>query len=484
MQYVLPVILGLVIILTALLVRAALAKAKPMEPREPAPVDGDGKAVAARLSGAIKFKTIAFPEQEKIDGSKFIALHDYLKASYPNAAAKLKWETVKDYSLLLTWKGKGGGKPTALLAHMDVVPITPGTEADWTHEGFSGYFDGEYVWGRGTMDMKGHLIAVLEAVESMLKEGFQPQNDVYLCFGHNEEIVSAENSGARAMMEVFRQRGITLDMIIDEGGVVIPGKQLLGIPSLMAVIGTAEKGYMDVRLSCQQDGGHSSQPPKSTALGILSRAVTNLEENPARPRLIATVEGMLTTAGRYMGFGKRLIFANLWLFRPLLLKILTGKPLTNALVRTTCAATMASGSPAPNVLPQKAEVVVNMRILPGEDMEGALAWARDTIDDERVTVELIKGKNPSKESPVDTEGYRHVKATLESMYPGVLVTPYLMVGGTDSCMYEPVCEHIYRIAPFLVSNEDLKMMHGTNERISVANLLRGVEFFKKILERC
>lgn len=483
MEYVLAVLLfAVVFIISFLLTGAVVSKARqPLEKLEPTPVQADGDAMAARLSGAIKLKTIAYEDHGSIDGAEFLRMHDYLKASYPLTAEKLVWETVMDYSLMLTWKGKGGGQPSALLAHMDVVPVAPGTEGDWTQEAFSGFVDEEFVWGRGAMDMKGHLLAILEAVEFLLRDGFQPENDIYLCFGHNEEIVCAPSSGARAMMELLRERGIRLESIIDEGGVVIPGERLLGVPGLLAVIGTAEKGYMDISLSCRQQGGHSSQPPDTTALGILATAVTKLEKHPMKPRLIGTVGRMLMLAGRYMSFGKRIIFTNMWLFKPLLLKALAAKPLTNALVRTTFAATMASGSPAANVLPQRAEIVANIRLLPGDTVENTLKAVVKTIGDDRVTVKLLKGKNPSAESPAGTQSFRLIASVLEALYPGVLVTPYLMVGGTDSCQYEPVCENIYRISPFLISNEDMKTMHGTNERISKLNLARGAEFFRRVI---
>lgn len=483
MQYVLVAVVAfLVFVVSFMITRAvALKERKPPATHESAEWKGDAAAPAGRLSGAIAFRTIAYTEQERIDGAEFLALHDYLKKSYPLACEQLQWETVMDYSLLLKWQGQGGDKPIGLLAHMDVVPVNPGTEGDWTHEPFGGQFDGAAIWGRGTMDMKGQLISILEAVESLLAKGFQPQSDVYLCFGHNEEIVSAPKSGAKAIMELLKARGVRLDTIIDEGGIVMPGEKLLGLPGLLAVVGTAEKGYMDVRLSCVQAGGHSSQPPKSTALGILARAVIKLEENPFPSRLTGTVQAMFTAGAGRMGFGMRLVFANLWLFRPIILGALVKKPLTNALVRTTCAATMASGSPASNVLPQNAEIVVNVRILPGEDMEETLDRMRGIIGDGRVSVELIKGKDPSAESSIAAEGYADIKAALEALYPGIRVIPYLMVGGTDSCLYEPVCDNIFRISPFLVGDEELSSIHGTNEKISADNLLRGAEFFKLII---
>lgn len=482
MLYALVAVLALIVFCVSFMITRAVALNAPLpKAGEPTAPEGDAGAIAKRLSGAIGYKTIAYAEQEKIDGSKFLALHEYLKANYPRVSSELGWETVEDYSLLLTWKGRGGAKPLALLAHMDVVPVSPGTEGDWKHEAYSGTIDGGYVWGRGTMDMKGHLVCVLEAVESLLAEGFRPESDVYLCFGHNEEIVCAPVSGAVAMAKLLLERGVRLDSVIDEGGVVMQGEKLLGMPGLLAMVGTAEKGYMDVSLSCSQEGGHSSQPPKNTALGILAAAVTKLEARAFKPRLTGTVEAMFTEAGRAMGFSKRLVFSNLWLFRPLLLNMLTKKPLTNAFVRTTLAATMASGSPAANVLPQQAEVVANMRILPGENMEDTLQRVREIVGDAMVTVSLMRGKDPSAESPVATESYNLIKGTLEGMYPGVRVLPYLMVGGTDSCHYEPVCDNIYRIAPFLVTDEELKTTHGTNERISLYNLLRGREFFRRII---
>lgn len=482
MLYVLVAVVVIVVFLASFMAtRAAMLKDVHPSSGEPEKVEGDAGAIAKHLSGAIALKTIAYADQQKIDGANFRALHKHIRASYPHVAAGLEWETVRDYSLLLKWQGRGGDKPLALLAHMDVVPVSPGTESDWKYEAFSGHIDGETIWGRGTMDMKGHLICVLEAVESLLEEGFQPENDVYLCFGHNEEIVCAPYSGAIAMAKLLKERGVKLDTVIDEGGAVMAGEKMLGVPGLLAMVGTAEKGYMDVRLSCSAEGGHSSQPPKTTALGILAAAVAKLEATPFKARLTGTVKTMFLEAGRGMGFAQRLIFANLWLFKPLLLNILSKKPLTNAFVRTTFAATMASASPAANVLPQYAEIVANMRILPGENMEGTLEKVRGIVGDSRVKVEKVQGKNPSAESPVGTAGYKLIRSTLEGMYPGVRVMPYLMVGGTDSCNYEAVCENIYRIAPMLITDEELKTTHGTNERISLVNLLRGREFFRRVL---
>ena len=440
------------------------------------------QGVAERLAGAIRIKTIACAEQEKMDGAKFRALHEYLKKSYPLAASKLSWEVVEEYSLLIKWQGGGGCRPIALLAHMDVVPVTPGTEDHWKHDAFQGFIDDAYMWGRGALDMKGHLVCVLEAVEGLLKEEHVPESDVYLCFGHNEELIDAPRSGAKALVLLLKERGVTLDLVVDEGGFVLPGKALLGTEGYAAVVGTAEKGYMDVRLTCAQEGGHSSQPPATTAIGILAKALLRLESNPFPLKLIGTVEKMLRTAGAQMGGAKRFLFANLWLFKPLILKTLSKKPITNAFVRTTCAATMASGSPAPNVLPQKAEFTVNMRLLPGDTVESALERVRRVIGDSRVSVELIQGRNASGESPTDTDGYRLIQSTLEALYPGVLVLPYLMIAGTDSCRYEPICRNIYRIAPFQISQDELKGAHGTNECISIENLGRGIQFFRSVIK--
>ena len=459
----------------------AIALRKPMPAAmQPKPMEID-PSVAQRLGAAICFETIAYPEQERIDGAQFLGLHEHLRKSYPLVATNLEWETVFDYSLLLHWKGKSASRPIGLLAHMDVVPVAAGTEGDWTHGGFSGHFDGRHVWGRGALDMKGHLICVLEAVESLLAEGFVPAQDVYLCFGHSEEIVAAKQGGAVAIMEELNRRGIQLDFIIDEGGAVTHGRDMLGCEGLLAVVGTAEKGYLDVELTCEQSGGHSSQPPKHTALGILSQAICRLENRPAKPRLTDVVRTMMLLAAGRMGFLPRLIFGNLWALEPLALRVMTGKPMSNALVRTTFAATMSAASPAANVLPQKAKATVNVRLLPGDTIDSAITYIQRVIDDPRIQVRATRGSNPTDQSPMGTDGWRSICEQLELLYPGVLVSPYLMVGGTDSRWYEPVCKSIYRIAPFLLSKEDLATTHATNERILLENLMRGKAFFRGIV---
>lgn len=479
--------IAVIIVLAALVFLVSFALTRAVALRKPIAVNAEPKrmevdpSVAERLGGAIRFPTIAYPEQERIDGAQFLGLHEHLRRSYPLVAANLEWETVFDYSLLLRWKGKSSSRPIGLLAHMDVVPVAPGTEGDWTHGGFDGHCDGQYVWGRGALDMKGHLICVLEAVESLLAEGFVPEQDVYLCFGHTEEIVAAKLGGAIAIMEELKERGIQLDFVIDEGGAVTNGREMLGCDGLLAVIGTAEKGYLDVELTCEQSGGHSSQPPKHTALGVLSQAICRLEDRPMKPRLTAVVRTMMLLASGRMGFLPRLIFANLWALQPLALRVMAGKPMSNALVRTTFAATMSTASPAANVLPQKAKATVNVRLLPGDTIESAVAYMKEVIDDPRVQVVPARGSNPTDQSPLGTDGWLLIQEQLEQLFPGVLVAPYLMVGGTDSRWYEPVCKNIYRIAPFLLTNGDLATTHATNERISLENLMRGKTFFRGIL---
>ncbi len=439
------------------------------------------ETIARRLGEAIRFQTIAYAQQERIDGAQFLGLHEHLRHSYPLAAQRLRWEVVMDYSLLLHWQGREAARPLALLAHQDVVPVAPGTEGDWAYGAFEGHFDGITVWGRGALDMKGHLICVMEAVESLLAEDFVPEQDVYLCFGHTEEIVAEKTGGAIAIVEVLKQRGVRLDCVIDEGGAVMPGRDMLGLEGLVAVVGTAEKGYMDVELSCGQSGGHSSQPPKATALGILARAICRLERRPFPARFTGVIRAMMAAAAGRMGFARRVVFSNLWLFKPLVLRAMAANPTTNALIRTTMAATMASASPAPNVLPQRARAVVNVRMLPGDTVHSAVARMRRVVGDDRVKVEPLKGNNPSALSPLDTPAWRLIRQELDRLYPGVLVLPYLMLGGTDSRCYEPVCENIYRIAPFLLNKKELATTHATDERISLENLARGKAFFRGVI---
>ena len=309
-----------------------------------------------------------------MDGKAFLGLHAYLEKMYPLLHKTLERETVNEYSLLYRWKGSGSNKkPFLMMAHMDVVPVEEATAGDWPHEAFSGDIADGYVWGRGAIDMKGQVACIFESVEHLLREGFAPKRDVYIAIGHDEE--SMGRFGAISIVERLKEKGVRLDYVIDEGGVVMDGK-MLGINAMVATIGVCEKGYADIRLTAKSAGGHASRPPKETAVGTLAKAIVAIEKHQMKSSLNGPLRAMLAAVGGYMKFPLNVIASNLFITKPLLLKGLAAGSTGAAMVRTTAAPTMLRGSSAPNVLADRAEAVVNFRIAPGETVDDVLAHVR------------------------------------------------------------------------------------------------------------
>ncbi len=466
------------------MVRAATTyKAKPIENTNVVDeeyVDVDG--FINRLSVAIQIPTIANRDESLVDWSHFDAFHEFLEDAYPLMHSTLIKEVVSTRSLLYRWKSAHPEKePIALLAHQDVVPVTPGTEGDWKYPPFSGEVAEGFLWGRGAIDMKNHLIGVCEAVEALLKEGYVPERDVYLCFGHNEEVMAeGEFCGADCMMRWFKDRGIKLDSVLDEGGAILEAKVDKVIDGHLAGVGIAEKGHVDFEISVNAKGGHSSQPPKHSALGELSRIVCKLENNQFKAELTPQLYSLFNEIGKNTTYPVRCVMSNLPILKPLITKVCSEIPPVASMMRTTTAVTMATGSPAPNVLPQKATVNVNFRIMPGQTIEDVEAHIRKYAGP-KAEIKLVSGKNPSKISPTDSRAFNAIRAICKEMDPKAIVAPYLVMGGTDARNYEEVCDNIYRYSPFLMDTALLLTTHGTNERIPVSSLKDGVVFFKKYI---
>lgn len=453
---------------------------KPIQPGEFAKVDG--KSVAERLGLAVQFKTIANYDLDKIDSSSFLGLHRLFKTLYPQVHTQLKMETVNDYSLLYTWEGQDPDlKPIMLISHLDVVPADEGEDSGWTYPPFSGEMADDYVWGRGTLDIKNGVVGILESVEFLLKEGFQPERTVYLGFGHDEEI--GGKNGAAAIAALLESRGVELGCLIDEGGSVIEGF-LPGVDVPVGLIGISEKGYLSLRLSVEVDGGHSSMPAQETAIGILSAAIAKLESNPM-PAHLEVVKFMMSYLGSTLSFTQRMMFANTWLFGGLLKKKLSRSNLMNASIRTTTAPTIIKAGVKDNVLPARAEAVVNFRLLPGDDLRYVYEKVLDKIDDVRVKVtpyegDTLEGNAGWNPSPVaDTESVYFLKLfhLIKEAYPEVVVSPYLVMGATDARHYAPVTDNAFRFVPVLLTQADIQSVHGVNERLSFANCEKMVGFF-------
>lgn len=466
-------------------VRAAKYVPEKKDYGEPSVENVNVQRAMDNLSKAISIPTVSYPEKERVDFSQFEKFHKFLEKAYPLIHKNLTKEVVLEASLIYRWEGtRSDLDPIALLAHQDVVPISAGTEDDWTNPPFGGVNDGEFIWGRGALDMKNHLIAVMEAVETLLEEGFKPERDVYLLFGQDEEVVASGNGGAKNIMDTLKDRGIHLDSVIDEGGAIIPlnvkgvieNKDLIGV-------GIAEKGYTDIEITVTAKGGHSSQPPVHSALGELAQVIRDLEGNQFKAELMPFVSDLFSNLGRSCTYPVRLVTCNLPYMKPLLKYGMTKIPFTACLIRTTTAVTMAEGSPAANVLPQKASVVVNFRQMPGTTVQDVIDHIRKVCRNKNIEIKVLKAKEASSFSPTESRTFKIIEELCVQENKNAIVAPYLVMGGTDACYYEPVCENIFRYSPYKVSVELLRCTHATNERIPVSAIEPAVAFFKRYVKK-
>ena len=439
------------------------------------------EGAAERLAGSLRIPTISHEDAAAFDPEAFQALHAYLQAEFPRVHSQLQREAVGRHSLLFTWQGSNPSlTPILLMGHMDVVPVEPGTESEWQEEPFSGKIADGFIWGRGAIDNKSAVLGTLEAVEMLLGEGFRPARTVYLAYGHDEEV--GGEHGAREIAALLKRRGVELEMVLDEGGVI--GEGLLpGISAPTALVGIAEKGFVSVELSTRAAGGHSSLPPRQTAAGILSAAVAHLEAHPMPTRLEGATQQLLERMAPRSPWAQRVVFANLWLTRLLVLRKLEDSPTTNAMVRTTTAVTILQAGTKENVLPSHARAVVNFRILPGDSVAGVLEHVRRVINDPRVEVRPVGGfsAEPSAVSSTATESFRTLERTIQSVAPEAIVAPYLVVVVTDARYYRELSENLFRLLPLRLTPRDLERMHGTNERIAVQGYYRAIRFYRQLL---
>ena len=471
---------GGLILAVVLLSRAAAFRSRRYTVRPEQGIAIDRLRAAERLSGAIRIPTITAPEPERAERAPFEQFIAYLEQAYPRVHELVEREIVNRYSLLYRWKGRDESlKPALLMAHIDVVPVEEGTEQAWLHPPFSGAVADGFVWGRGTMDIKNQIILILEAVEDLLAAGFTPARDFYLAFGHDEEVRGKE--GAFKIAALLQSRGITFEYILDEGGAVTVGA-MPGVKQALAMVGIAEKGYADIRITARGEGGHSSMPPRHTAAGLIGQAVVDLEKRQHPARISPFLKEMLAYVGPEMNFGLRLILANLWLFGPLFKLIFKASRAGNALLRTTTAVTILEGGSEPNVLPRKASAVINYRIAPGETVAGVLEHLRRIVGPE-IAVEPLVTTEPSRISPVEGNGFKTIERAIYAIFPDAVTVPYIVIGGTDAIRYEPLCEQIYRFTPMLISAEELDRIHGTNERLSLDNIENGIRFYIELLKK-
>lgn len=467
-----------VLLLTSVLLITTLRFSSKPIPNEPLqPVSVDQGSAAQHLAQALRFQTVSDREAGHGKNEAFLALHQYLEDTFPKLHATLTKELVGERSLLYTWNGRHVAlEPVLLMAHQDVVPVEPETLADWEQPPFEGRIAGGYIWGRGALDDKSTLLSIMEAVELQINQGFQPQRTVYLAFGDDEEV--GGSAGAAQIADLLRERHVALEYVLDEGLAIADGI-VPEIRTPVALIGIAEKGFVSLELSVKVDSGHSSTPPPQTAIGILSAAVSRLEERQMTASIEGVTRQMLKTIGPELPFGKRLMMANLWLFKPWVARTLSTSPATNATIRTTTAATIIAGGLKENVLPSTARAVVNFRILPGDSIERVVSHVREVVDDQRVSVNRFGAfaSEPSPVSSVNSADFQTIQRTIREVFPGVLVAPALVIAATDSRHYGKLTNNIYRFSPLRMRQEDLERVHGTNERVSIDDHARSVTFF-------
>jgi carboxypeptidase PM20D1 len=474
---------GVVALLGVMVARTMMVPAPAAPGQASKSVAVDAATAAARLSGAVKFATVSFASGAPIDTAAFLGFHDFLATSFPKVHATLRRETVSELSLIYTWRGiDTTAAPVVLMGHMDVVPVPEQNLKEWTHAPFSGDVADGYVWGRGTMDDKVTVLAILEAVEDMIARGVQPARTVYLTFGHDEEV--GGRYGARAIVDTLVARGVKPALVIDEGGVMSEGA-VPGVQGMAAVVGIAEKGYLSLRLTAKAQGGHSSMPTERTAVGALSRAIAALEATPFPSRLDGPARGMLEAMAPYLPFTRKLVFANLWATSPLVTSVLSQTPSTAAMIHTTTSPTMLTAGIKDNVLPPEASAVVNFRIRPGETQQSVIARVTEVIADTMVSVVPTDSArvDPSPVSDPNGAAFQLIASTVRGMVPGqsVPVLPYLVVGGTDAKYWGPHSSNVFRFLAVPLADGDLSRIHGVNERMSVKGYATAVTFFAQLL---
>ncbi|MDE5524834.1 M20/M25/M40 family metallo-hydrolase [Elizabethkingia meningoseptica] len=471
---------------------------------KPEPNIPQNDSAVYRFSGGLKIPTISTGELGDFDYSNFDKFKTYLQETYPLIYQHTEYNEVNGYGLVFRLKGSNPGlQPVLFLSHMDVVPpgdapvknneenvFRPGDKAvsagdkvaeEWDYAPFSGAVANGRIYGRGALDMKGMLFALMESMTGLIKNNETPQRDIYLAFGFDEEV--GGRKGAVKIAEYFKSKGLEFDAVYDEGGVVLEKGSISGINSDVALIGCAEKGFLSARIKVKGLGGHSSMPPMESAIGKAAVIMQRLEDHQMKPVITPLIQEFFDNVGGQMPFATRMALANRWLLNPLLLSQLTKNNSTNALVRTTTALTMMKGSDGTNVLSPEVEFVVNFRLLPGntvKEVKEHIAKATEGFDVE--VEEVDNTREASAVSSTTTKAYKVIASGIKNIYPNAIVTPYLTVGGTDAYKYQIVSKNIYRFIPFKINHAEQQSIHSTNEYISIENYMRMIRYFEFVMK--
>ncbi len=474
--------IAVVLVVSAVVVyrTVKLGAAHEVEPLPQPPLLLDSAAIVQRFAASLRYRTISHQDTAQVEAAEFERFHAFLHQSFPEVHRQLQRERVSNYSVLYRWRGTDTTLPAiVLMGHMDVVPVEPGTEDSWKYPPFDGVIAEGYVWGRGAIDDKITVMGILEAAEALLRSGFRPVRDVYFCFGHDEEV--GGRHGAQRIVTLLRQRGVRVAWVLDEGGAVTTGV-FPGIERPLALVGIAEKGYMMVELSAEGRGGHSSTPPRESPLGLVAAAVAAVERSPLPARLEGVVATLLEALAPEMPFPQRLMVANQWLFKGIVLRQLQQTPRGNAMVRTTLAPTIFHAGVKENVIPSVARAAINVRLLPGDTPEEVMRHLRRIIPDRRVKVQQQSVLSlPSPVADVGAVGFQLIQGAARTVFPEARVVPYLVLGATDARYYTALTPNVYRFLPVRLTPEEYQTFHAPNERLRLSEVLQAVRFYATLL---
>lgn len=472
MKKLLYALLAVILIIAAILLFNTLSLKSKQVASIPAEKITIPDSVFQNLSEAIQFKTISFSEEAIPDSTAFNGFHQFLKETYPLTHQNLNLEKISEYSLLYTWQGTDTSKkPIILMSHQDVVPVDEPTLGDWEAGPFEGEITDTHIIGRGTMDDKSTLLAIMESVERLLSESFTPRQTIYLAFGHDEEVGGGK--GASKIAAYLKSQGVNAAMTIDEGGFLADG-MIPGIDKPVAIINLAEKGFASFKLIVETTGGHSSAPPRENTIGMLAQAIVDLENNQLPYKLVKPIDNQLEYMGAELPFMKKLAFANPWLFKKPILKALNA--------HTTTAPTIIDGGIKNNVIPTVAEATINFRILPGETIETTKQHIVATISD-KVKVEPVGFlTNPSPVSSVDSKAFKNLERTIRSIFTEAVVVPGLVGGGTDARYFYEISDDVYRFYPLRINPDNMTGFHGIDEKITKENYKEIIQFTYQLIK--
>lgn len=435
-------------------------------------MDARSVKYAGILSRMIQAETVSHVDQP--DKTKFRQFHSLLRELFPDLFAAAEFEEF-DGSILLRWPGSGTGAPVLFMNHHDVVAVS----GNWKYPPFSGEIAEGKVWGRGTLDTKGGLFAMLQAAQELAAEGFVPQTDIYFESACTEETTG---KGADCISKVLQERGIRFSMVLDEGGMILY-EPIGGAKGCFAMVGMGEKGTAELRFTARGNGGHSSTPEKNTPLVRLGQFMADVDSsNVFDVQVSPVIQEMLRRLAPSMSGPLKTVFAKPEAFAPVLKAVMPKTSATaRALLQTTIAFTMAQGSAARNVIPAEASVIASMRVSHHQGFESSLAAIRKRAEKYGLETEVLTPAMDSGLADYKSEQFALIGKAVEAAYPGVAAVPYIMTGGSDARFMSRVCDNCFRFVPYLISHEQMESIHGVNENVDVSTLAPGVDCYKYLM---